>query len=207
MSFFNRSKPIKGEIQYYQLQDWWLNTFTEKERNRIEDIFHPLGADSKSKPLTEGDISSSSQNAAGLLSALAGWFYKQEDKYIAKRIIEKAYDEAVKGSDILDLHFTLQGVTEIYYRDRDTEPAALDKAIWACKEQINLAEKAAKAFLHEYPNQPLPAHGGYDQLRIIYKKQGNYQAAIELCEQAKKQGWNGDWDKKIEELKRLSNRK
>lgn len=205
-SLFNKSKPIEGEIGYYNLQDWWITTFTKEERNHIEDVFHPLGDDSKNKPLTEGKISSSSQKAAGLLSALAGWLYKSEDRCIAKKIIQKAYEEAIKGSDILDLHFTLQGMLEIYYRDRDTEPGALSKAVQACEKQIKIAPQAARGFLNKYPHQSLPSHAGYDQLRIIYKKQGKYQKAISLCEQAKKQGWNGDWDKKIEELKRLEAR-
>lgn len=205
-SLFNKSKPIEGEIGYYNLQDWWLTTFTQEERDHVEDIFRPLGADPTSKPLTEGKISSSSQKAAGLLSALAGWFYKPEDRYLAKKIIQKAYEEAIKGSNILDLHFTLQGMVEIYYRDRDTEPDALNKAIQACEEQIKIAPQASVAFKKQDFPDGLPAHTGYDQLRIIYKKQGEYQKAIALCEQAKKQGWNGDWDKKIEELKKLEAR-
>lgn len=197
-----KQKQIKGEIAYYGLVEWWLSTFTENERDRIEEIFHPMGLSSDEKPLTEGDISSSSQNAAGLLSALAGWFYKAEDRYLAKKIIEKAYEEAVKGTDVLDLHFTLQGMMETYYRDRDTDPTALDKAIWACREQIGIAERAAEAFLEKYPHQLLPAHAGYDQLRIILTKKGEFDEAIQICEQAKRQQWSDDWDKKIETLKK-----
>ena len=205
-SLFSKSKSIEGEIGYYNLQDWWLTTFTQEERNHIEDVFHPLGGDPKTKPLTEGKISSSSQKAAGLLSALAGWFNKPDDRYLAKKIIQKAYEEATKGNDILDLHFTLQTMMEIYYRDRDTEPDALSKAIQACEEQISIAPQAVAEFKKQDFFDGLPSHAGYDQLRIIYKKQGEYLKAIALCEQARKQGWNGDWDKKIEELKKLEAR-
>ena len=79
---------------------------------------------------------------------------------------------------------------------------ALEKSISACKEQIALASKASKAFLKEYPNQPLPVHAGYSKLRIILEKQKKYDEAIELCLEAKVQGWNGDWDKQIETLKK-----
>lgn len=201
---FGISKPkqIKGEIGYYGLTEWWLSVFTDKERDHIEAIFHPMGSDSVTSPLTEGDISSSSQKCAGFLSALAGWFYKIEDRYLAKKIIEKAYEEAIKGPDILDLHFTLQGMIDIYYRDRDTDPVALERAIWACREQIKIAGKAKEAFLEKYPWQELPSHGGYEQLRIILTKQGNFDEAIQICEQAKSQNWNGEWDKKIDTLKK-----
>ncbi len=199
---FNKQKQIGGEIAYYHLQDWWLSSFTKEERNHIESVFHPLGADPNSKPLTEGNIMSSSQNAAGLLHALAGWFNKPADRHLAKKIIEKAEELAQKGTDILDLHFTLQQEMEIYYRERDTDSTALEKAIKACEDQINIAPQAAKQFLKEYPDQSLPAHAGYEQLAIILKKQGNFKRVIELSEQAKKQGWTGDWDRRIQEAKK-----
>lgn len=201
-SIFKKEKQIEGEIEYYGLIDWWLTEFTDEERNHIEDVFHPMGADPKSKPLTEGHIDYSSQNAAGLLHALAGWFNKPGDREIARKIVKKAEELAQGGTDTLDLHFTFQQEIEIYYRDRDTDPTALDKAIKACEEQIKIAPQAAKAFLKEYPNQSLPAHVGYSQLAIILKKQGEYKKVIELCEQAKSQGWAGDWDRRIEEAKK-----
>lgn len=196
----NKREQIGGEIGYHGLIDWWLTTFTKEEREHIENVFRPLGGDSNS--LTEGHIDYSSQNAAGLLHTLAGWFNKPGDREIARKIVQKAEELAQKGTDVLDLHFTLQQEIEIYYRDRDTDPTALDKAIKACKEQIKIAPKAAQAFLKEYPNQSLPAHVGYSQLAIILKKQGEYKKVIELCEQAKNQDWAGDWDRRIEEAKK-----
>lgn len=196
---FHQQEKIEGAIAYYHLQDWWLHAFTQEERSHIESVFHPLGTDPKRKPLTEGKIEYSSQNAAGLLHALAGWFNNPQDRHIAHKIIEKANELAQSGSDALTLHFTLQQEIDIYYRERNNDPAALGKAIKACEEQIRIAPQAAQQFLQKYPIQRLPRHVGYSQLAIILKKQGNYQRVIELCEQAKKQGWAGDWDKRIAE--------
>lgn len=188
---------VKGEIGYYGLEDWWFSEFSEEERNHIEEVFQPMGGEPGSKPLTEGELSYSSQNAAGLLHALAGWFNKPGERELAKKIISKAVELAKEGSDILDEHFSYQQKMEIYYRERDNDPTALDEAIKACQEQIKIAPKAARQFLKEYPQQPLPGHAGYTQLAIILKKQGKYQEVIELCQQAKEQGWAGDWDKRI----------
>lgn len=197
---FNKKSDIKGEIGYFKLQDWWLSTFSQEERDHIEEIFKPLGGDPNSKPLTEGEISWTSQTAAGLLGSLAGWFNNPRDREIAKKIIQKADELAPQGTDVLDHHFALQQKMEIYYRERETSPEAMETAINACREQIALAPKAAKAFLKEYPEQSLPAHAGYSQLRIILEKQGKFEQAIELCEQAKSQGWAGNWDKQMETL-------
>lgn len=201
-NLFRREKQIEGEIGYYGLVDWWLTTFSREERNHVENVFHPMGASLNTKPLTEGKIEYSSGKGSGLLWALAGWFNKSGDRQIARKIIQKAEELARNGDDILDLHFSLQQEIEIYYPDRETDPGALEKATKACEEQIGIAPVTAKAFLKEYPRQTLPAHVGYTQLAIIFKKKGEYKKVIEICEQAKKQGWSGDWDRRIMEAKK-----
>ena len=199
---FNKKFEIKGQIGYFELQDWWLLTFSKTERDRIEDIFKPLGGDPNSKPLTEGDISWTSQTATGLLGSLAGWFNNPRDRGIAKKIITKAIEISPTDKNILDLHFALSEKMVIYYRERETSHKAMETAIKACEEQIALASQAIKAFFIEYPDQELPAHAGYRQLRIILEKQGKFDEAIKLCEQAKGQGWSDDWDKQIITLKK-----
>ena len=48
----------------------------------------------------------------------------------------------------------------------------------------------------------LAQHSGYRQLCIIREKQGNHSEVIRLAEQAKSEGWVGDWDKRIERAKK-----
>jgi len=48
----------------------------------------------------------------------------------------------------------------------------------------------------------LGVHTGYYQLCIIIEKEGNWQEVIRLAEQAKSEGWKGDWDKRIEKAKK-----
>jgi len=201
-NIFKKQKGVEGKIAYYSLQNWWSSVFTEEERNHIEDVFRPMGDSPDRKSLTEGKITSSSQSAAGLLNALAGWFDNPRDRNIAKKIIDKATELAHKGDSVIDLHFALHVRTEIYYKEREITPGALEEAMKACREQISIAPLAAQAFQKAYPWQSLPAHGGYTQLSIILKKQGDYKKIIELCGQAKKQGWAGDWDRRIEEAKK-----
>lgn len=200
--FLKTNKQIAGYIGYFDLQDWWQTAFSKEERDHIEMIYHPMGSDPNKKTLTEGELSGTSQTASGLLWALAGWFNNPRDRELAKKIIVKAEEMAPISGSILDLHFSLSEKLVIYYRERDTTTDGLNKAIKACRDQIAIAPQAAKAFLKEYPKQPLPAHGGYRQLRIILEKQGKYQEAIDMCIQAKKQGWADNWDKQIATLEK-----
>ena len=48
----------------------------------------------------------------------------------------------------------------------------------------------------------LGEHPGYKQLCIIRENQGNFSEVLRLAEQAKSEGWIGDWDKLIEKAKK-----
>ena len=197
LSMFKRSSKIEGKIGFFGLSDWWLNSFTESEREYIEQKYSPMTmGESNNRPLTQGKISFTTQTASALLWALASWFKKADEYSVGKRIAEKSIE--LSGSNILDRHFAYQQMIQICYRSRDKEASAMSLAIKACEWQIELAPQAADAFRKEYPKQPLPRPVGYEQLAIIREKEKNYLEAIKLSKQAKEQGWAGDWDKRIE---------
>ncbi|MCX5971928.1 MAG: hypothetical protein NTV14_10590, partial [Coprothermobacterota bacterium] len=166
------------------MEDWWLSTLSEEERQHIKKKFQPLGS---TVTLTSGDISYTSETAFGMLTNLAGGFEKDEDRHIAYRILEKAEELLKNEANVLHVHFFYNEKIILYYKDSD-KPQYLEKAIEACRQQIALAPKAAAAFKVEYKEFPLPAHRGYEQLASILESQKKYNEAIELCEQAEKQG-------------------
>jgi tetratricopeptide (TPR) repeat protein len=207
MPLFNslKSKPkIQGEIGYFGLTEWWLSEFSEDEQNYIIKTFQPLGSTGES--LVKGEILSTSGTAMGLLSSLAGWFGKKEDRVIAYRMLKKAEELIDEKTDILDMHFFYQSKLEIYYRNRENDPNALEEAINACKKQIGIAPKVAVAFKKEYGDATLLSHKGFEQLAIIEEKQKNFEAAIDISQKALEQGWVGDWQKRIERCKKKLNK-
>jgi tetratricopeptide (TPR) repeat protein len=89
------------------------------------------------------------------------------------------------------------------YKRRDEDTQALQEAITYCQKQIAYAPMAIHA--HELDPQTkdsLPQHYGYKQLSIIYDREGRYDEAIQLCEQALTEGWSGDWEKRIVRYKK-----
>ena len=69
-----------------------------------------------------------------------------------------------------------------------------------------MQDVAAKQFIAEYPEDSLPSHAGYNQFIIILEKEGRFDEAIKAAEKAKREGWNGDWDNKIQRLSRKLNK-
>ena len=189
---------VGGLLEYFGLESWWHAALTESERRYINQKYQPLGASGSS--LTSGAISATNESPVAFLHTLAGWFSGEAERPIAHKILQKA-DEFRGGARVLDLHFLCGAKVDIYYKDRNS-PALVERAIQACKEQIELAPRAAAAFKAQYAGEPLPSHKGYEQLAIILEKNKKFEEAIALCAKAQEQGWAGDWDKRIERCRK-----
>lgn len=217
---------INGQLGYYKLADWWFSTFTASEREYIEQVYQPLGGKPGERPLTQVKITSADKRSNRVLWGLAGWFKKTDDRHIARRILAKAEKLAISESDVIGLHFTYSQMVQVYYKDRATDSTAFDLAVESCEKQIAIAPKVIEAFRKEEqardkllrsmlksasssPKIPfvLPSHVGFEQLVIILEKQGEYDRAIELCKLANQQGWDGDWDKRIDRCKKKLQKK
>lgn len=187
---------INGDIGYFGLSEWWLNSFSDSERKHIINTYKPLSTGTES--LIEGNIDYTSKTIISFLVGLSGWFNKTEDIQITFKIFEKIESLIQPNTNIIDLHFFYQQRLELYYKYRDIYPNALNIAIDTCKKQIEISEKVSLAFKKEYKNAPLPRHKGYEQLAKIEEKNKRYDVVITLCQKALYQKWNGDWQKRID---------
>jgi hypothetical protein len=194
-NFFKSREVIGGDIAYHNLTEWWITTFTKQERDYIVETFQPLGG--SGIRLIKGDIQYCSGSAVSLLSSLARWFKNEKDRKIGYKLLDKGEELINTKTRLLDIHFFYQNKLEFYYRFRDIDQGALNVAIEACKRQIDISDKASLAFKKEYKDEALPIHVGYKQLAIILEKHKKYNEVIGLCEQAKNQEWNGEWNKII----------
>jgi hypothetical protein len=184
---------VNRDSDAYGLANWWESSFSEDERKEIENTVQPTGG----TILTQAQ-----QNPVNYLTGLASYFNNPRQRDIANRIIEEAQELVLQSNcSILDKHFLYSAMIPIYYVQRAKE-GMLVKAETACENQINLAPDAAREFKKRYPWQDLPSHAGYEQLAIIFDKQGKTREAIDLCQQAKQQGWVGKWDARIERYNR-----
>lgn len=123
--------------------------------------------------------------------------------------VEEWHRRDERERPVIMRHLALGEKVGIAYARR---ASGLGPAIRACDDQIAFAPQAMAAFHRQHQamndyrridrkGKPLPfrpvSHPGFKQLAIIREKEGNYAEAIRLAREAKKQGWTGDWEKRI----------
>ncbi len=210
---FGKSQPnlpeVAGDIACLGLTTWWAKAFTDTERATIRSKYRPMGTD-PGYALDRGTTTCEWNRAAKFLSGLATWFRTREMARYELAILT----EAERRADyVMDQHFIFMQLGDHWYRCRDSDPSACDRAISYYKKQIALSKAAAAEWkrgdrdlvrmARKYGTSPpkfdgrMPSHTGFKQLAIIYEKDGHFAEAIQLCKQAKKDGWTGDWDKRL----------
>ena len=199
----------KGMLQYYDLDIWWQSVFTSEERERVESCYHEWG-NPHPRPLTEQPILlivGTNATPTGFLCSLIGSMSSTpEDRVIRRKMREKLASMCGPDASIAVRHNCLYALIKDCYRDRLTDPTAMASAIDACRQQIAIAPAVAREMRVGHPDPrmdlsnwlgALPNHLGYYQLSVILMKQHAYDETIRLCEEAKRAGWNGDWDKRM----------
>ena len=120
----------------------------------------------------------------------------------------KKKEQLLLGSEKLvgnveDLHFTYLCLYEMYYKQRDEKPSALEMCIEYCKKDIELYPRFIKKYMET--SSVIPKVPAFQQLAIIYEKQGKYKDAIKVSELAiqydQKEDTKSGYEGRIERLK------
>ena len=121
-----------------------MSEFSDEDANYILKTFQPLGTSGFS--LIEGEVTNLSQSSTFFLSNLSLWFNNDQAKSIGFKIIKKAEDSIILGTDILDLHFLFDSKIQLYYKHRDLEPSMINEVENACIQQFEIAPKTGVEF-------------------------------------------------------------
>lgn len=195
---------IAGELGYLKLGHWWLTEFTAIERAYIESIYQPMGVSTEQpRPLTQGEVTYKGLTATLLLTCLATWFKKSNERHLTQRILAKAEQELSHEPDILNVHFFWSVKQKFYSTWQAEEPQARAEAIRAAQQQVAIAPAVAQAMKIHYSNSIFPHHEGYHLLITLSIEQGNDAEATRLCQEAKSQGWAGNWEELTKQSQKL----
>ena len=176
----DKNGKTEGLIAFYELQEWWFSSFTQDEREYIDNRYQPMGAPPHT--LTQRTILKREQPAPQFLNGLNTWFKSSKDSTIADRIhqklIELAKEHPITKPGYYDgRHFTT------YVRDFET----LKKG-GNFTELENLLLELVKATEAECAVDGMgvaPAY--YSELAILYRKQKEYSKEISILEKFAKQ--------------------
>lgn len=193
---------IKGLIEYFNLINFWENLSPNQQEYLRNEFNSGLGVNPKS--LIDIKIESSNQTKLSFLGIFLQSPRVDSDEILFEKIINQAELAISDCNDILDIHFYLQAIIIYYYRKRKKNNDFYNLAKESCLRQINIAEEAKISFIRDF-GKTLPSHYGYKQYSIILQKEKKYKEAILICTLALKQGWNGDWKKRIVRLKTTAN--
>lgn len=196
------TKNVKAKdslLAFYGLLDWWNDAFTEDERRYISKSFQPMGGtDLMGKPA----YNASKTEVVNFLTALQGWFTTLADEVISEKILVKAESLMTDNTPVLDKNLLYNACIKHYYQKRNIDARYYNLAKEYCFRQIDLSDEIRTAFRKESGGAELPRIRGNTQIAIILEKEKAYKDAMTICVQAKENGWEGDWDKRIARLEK-----
>jgi hypothetical protein len=171
---------VEGLIAFYKLKEWWCLSFTNEEREYIDNCYQPMGAPPHT--LTQGTILEREQPVPEFLNGLNTWFRSRKDSTISDRIHQKLTELAKEYPVIKPGYFNGRHFTT-YVRDIESL-----KKSGEFTELENLLLELVKATEAESAVDCMgvaPAY--YSELAILYRKQKEYSKEISILERFAKQ--------------------
>ncbi|MFQ9176559.1 MAG: hypothetical protein ACLS6Q_01340 [Christensenellaceae bacterium] len=193
---------IGGIIAYIGAEAFW-KSLSKQEQRQIKLWYTEnktsFGYKSDPKIIDHGKIEYSSATKDGFFGGWANWAISAKLYDFAEKMLLYAEENI---SSALQYHFTCNSFISLYYKQRNTRPDAIEKTKEYCLKDINQYSRYAK-ILHEDGKVQCPA---FKRLCIIYEKEENYAAAIEICKKAIKyelhDGTKADFSGRLERLLR-----
>ena len=180
-------EEVKGLIGFYGLSDWWLSTFTEAEKEYIDNKFQPMvmtiGSDeSNCHMLTQDDITLSDRDTSGFLTGLMTWFRLKKDASIFERI----HNKVVELGNIQPI------IGPGYYKGRHYTTYAFDIKQLKREGKLQEAEKLLLELINATEIENSTEQLGvapwyYEELAKVYRKRKEYNKEISTLERFSRQ--------------------
>ena len=175
-----------GLIQFYKLSDWYTSLSPEQQ-SKVK-YYYSLGMNTDPKNVDTGNISSTSTSQK-FLYPIGMNATSHKDYKIAETVLLKALE--VPDSNPMDLHFVYNALIDLYYKQRDDRPDAINFCIDFCLLDINSIEQFIALWHQQVKSLGIPDDKietpripSFERLSIIYDKQGRFLEAIEICKKA-----------------------
>lgn len=122
------------------------------------------------------------------------------------KLISVAETRLRDEDDLLQVHYYLGAIGTFFYRFRKLDSFALNRAIAAFEQQIQISSDVA-SMLRASLCQARVAHPGFTHMRVIHENAGEIEKAKSVCKAALDGGWQGDWRGHIRRIEQRHQRK
>lgn len=135
-------KEIKGFVKYYLIEDWYVS-LSNDYKEKVKHYYALPGRDPRD--VTENSFYADVPVSDVLwpigLNAVA-----ENDYDFANKILEKSLE---LSKDVSSKHFSLMGIVDLLYKQRNNNPAAISRCIDYCLLDIEIAEEFINAWKEE----------------------------------------------------------
>jgi hypothetical protein len=176
---------VEGKIAYYGLVDWWLSTFSESEREYIDNRFQPMNQPlhtlTQGKYLAIGD-GETADDVGMFLNGLATWFRSKDDVSILERIHDKI-DDLARTQPLSGIGYIRGRYYITYVKDvkKLVGLGELEEAECLLLELISATEQEDKM------KKLGVAPWYYEELAKVYRKNKNYAQEVSILTRFAKQ--------------------
>ncbi|EMA53765.1 tetratricopeptide repeat protein [Halococcus thailandensis] len=171
---FGSEQTVPDLIAALDLRDWYLDLSTE-QRQKLHQHSTRFGTGGESNSLGR-NVTATSQTAQEYLKGVGSTAISENDYVFAEMVLLSALE--FEDGSATSTHFTYTTLIDLYYKQRDDWENAIENCIEYCRKDIAIADE----FVDEFGDVPrIPS---FKRLAIIYQKQGNHEAALDICDQA-----------------------
>jgi len=124
------------------------------------------------------------------------WLSKYGDASLCGKLY-LIIDECIKGESPYTYFNYWELRVEIYWKNKD-----LLNAKRYCLSVIGISKNVSDYIKNELKNPNWLRSNAYNRMAMILTKEKEFEQLIKLCEKAKFEGWEGDWDKRIDGAKK-----
>ncbi len=171
----------QGLLDHLELREWYDSLPRDKQRYVRESHNVTLIGGEEKNLLNQKMISSGDMSQQDFLSEIVKHAANEGNVEFAEEILPKAL--STKGGSIKNEHFMYNSLIISYYKQRNNRDDAIEKCIEYCKKDIEIVDE----FLESWDGEP-PRIPSFKRLAIIYKKQKEYEKAIDVCDKAIERG-------------------
>lgn len=201
LNIFKKKPKVGGRIQYYGIEDYWLNTLTTKHHEEVKHRWS-LGLNTNPDSIDKGNLTQCGYSKSNFLIVMAEGI---SDINIKDQLLQWSLRE--QNSDVIDNHFNLMSSSDVYKKMIKSDKSYYPKQIEILKSDCELYDE----FCTEYPklsyynkDDGLPNYPSFRELAIAYERTSEFQKAIDISQLAIKKSIkdNTSFERRIEKLKK-----